>query len=283
MHIRATGFPPQAYFLVSAVFHYLGPSFAVLLFSRVDVLGVVWLRIASAAAVFAIWRRPWRVRAEVRPRQRATLVALGAVLAIMNTCFYLAISRVPLGTVGAIEFLGPIALAAAGARTHRNLVALGLAVAGVYCLTDVRIAGEPAGFALTFANSALFVLYIILGHCVAQDGGASGVDRLAAAMLIALVVVTPFTVAAAAPAFLHLTLLGAGVGVGICSSVIPYVCDQMAMARLPRATFALLLSLLPATATVVGMVVLHQIPMPIELAGVALVIVGVAVHREPGD
>ncbi|HLJ61511.1 MAG TPA: EamA family transporter [bacterium] len=281
--ITVTGLPPQAFFLVSAVFHYLGPSFAVLLFSRVDVLGVVWLRIASAAAVFAIWRRPWRVLAEVRPRQRVTLVALGTVLATMNTCFYLAINRVPLGTVGAIEFLGPIALAAAGARSHRNLIALGLAVAGVYCLTHVRIAGESVGFALTFANSALFVLYVILGHRVAQDGGASGVDRLAAAMLIALVVVTPFTIAAAAPAFLQLTLLGAGVGVGICSSVIPYVCDQMAMARLPRATFALLLSLLPATATVVGVVVLHQIPTPIELAGVALVIVGVAVHREPGD
>jgi inner membrane transporter RhtA len=280
---RTDAVPPQAFFLISAVFHYLGPSFAVLLFSRVEVLGVVWLRIASAAVVFAIWRRPWQIFSRVQPHQRATLVALGVVLAAMNTCFYLAIDRVPLGTVGAIEFLGPIGLAAMGSRTRRNLLALGLAIVGVYSLTDVRIAGQPVGFLFTFANSALFVLYIVLGHRLAQDGGASGVDRLGASMLIALVAVTPLTIGSATPAFRHLTLLGAGVGVGICSSVIPYVCDQLAMSRLPRATFALLLSLLPATATIVGILVLRQVPTTIELAGVSLVIVGVAVHRDPAD
>ncbi len=275
--------PPQAFFLISAVFHYLGPSFAVLLFSRVEVPGVVWLRIASAAMVFTIWRRPWQIFAQLRPHQRATLFALGVVLAAMNTCFYLAIDRVPLGTVGAIEFLGPIALAAMGTRTRRNLLALVLAMAGVYSLTDVRIAGQPAGFLFTFANSALFMLYIVLGHRLAQDGGASGVDRLGASMLVALAVVTPFTIGGAIPAFRHLTWLAAGVGVGISSSVIPYVCDQLAMSRLPRATFALLLSLLPATATIIGILVLRQVPATIELAGVCLVIAGVAVHRNPAD
>ena len=188
--------PPQAFFLVSAVFHYLGPSFAVLLFGRVAVLGVVWLRIASAAAVFAVWRRPWRVVSGASAPQRATLVALGVVLAAMNTCFYLAIDRVPLGTVGAIEFLGPIGLAAMGFRTRRNLAALALAVAGVYSLADVRIAGQLPGFLFAFANSGLFVLYIVLGHRLAQDGGAAGVDRLGAAMLIALAAVTPLTIGA---------------------------------------------------------------------------------------
>src|SRR5580765_4446279 len=114
-------------FLVSAVFHYLGPAFAVLLFARVDVLGVAWLRIASAALVFALWRRPWRLRGSWR-----LLVAWGAVLALMNACFYTAIDRLPLGTVAAIEFLPVIVLAAAGARTRRNAVALVVAVAGVY-------------------------------------------------------------------------------------------------------------------------------------------------------
>ncbi len=281
--IRATVLPPQAFFLISAVFHYLGPSFAVLLFSRVEVPGVVWLRIVSAATVFAIWRRPWQIVTRLRPHQRAALFVLGVVLAAMNTCFYLAIDRVPLGTVGAIEFLGPIGLAAAGARTRRNFLALGLALAGVYSLTDVRIAGQPVGFLFTFANSALFVLYIILGHRLAEDGGASGVDRLGASMLIALAVVTPFTIGSAIPAFRHPALLGAGIGVGISSSVIPYVCDQLAMARLPRATFALLLSLLPATATVIGILVLHQVPTAVELAGVSLVIAGVAVHKDSAD
>src|SRR3954454_21960787 len=121
--------PPQAYFVASAVFHYLGPSFAVLLFARVDVLGVAWLRIASAAAVFALWRRPWRAFAGQDWGKRRDLLALGAVLAAMNCTFYLAIARLPLGTVGAIEFLGTIALAVAGARSARNALALALAVA----------------------------------------------------------------------------------------------------------------------------------------------------------
>src|SRR6201993_3198316 len=104
--------PPQAYFAGSALFHYLGPAFAVLLFAHVEPLGVAWLRIASAAVVFAVCRRPWRYYRNLSPAARWNVLLLGSVLALMNTCFYLAIARLPLGTVGAIEFLGPIALAA---------------------------------------------------------------------------------------------------------------------------------------------------------------------------
>jgi inner membrane transporter RhtA len=264
--------PPHAYFVISAVFHYLGPSFAVLLFASVDVLGVAWLRIASAAIVFALWRRPWHALA------RRDVLALGAVLAVMNACFYTAIDRLPLGTVAAIEFLPVIALAAAGMRTSRNLVALAVAVAGVWLLTDVRLQGEPVGVAFAFANAGLFALYIVLAHRVAAAGG--GLDGLAAAMLVAAVVATPIGGWIAAPALGDPVALLAGVGVGISSSVIPYVCDQLAMARLPRATYALMVALLPATATVVGIVVLAQIPGPAEVAGVVLVVTGVGLHRD---
>jgi inner membrane transporter RhtA len=272
--------PPQAYFLVSAVFHYLGPAFAVLLFKHVAVLGVAWLRIGSAAGVFALWRRPARVFARSSGAQRRTLIALGVVLGLMNACFYLAISRLPLGTVGTIEFLGSLTLAAIGIRTRRNGVALVLALAGVFLLTRVRLAGEPLGFALAFANCALFMLYVVLGARIARDGGSEGIDRLSAAMVIALLTITPVGIAGAAPA--HPELLLAGIGVGVCSSVIPYVCDQLALARLPRATFALLLALLPASATVIGVLVLRQIPQTVEVAGVALVVVAVAIHQETG-
>ena len=94
--------PPQAFFLVSAVFHYLGPALAVLLFARVDVLGVAWLRIASAALVFAAWRRPWRLFSRLDGRRLRLLLTFGGVLAVMNTCFYLAVDRLPLSTVGSI-------------------------------------------------------------------------------------------------------------------------------------------------------------------------------------
>jgi inner membrane transporter RhtA len=278
-----TAVPPHAYFLLSALFHYLGPAFAVLLFGQVSVLGVAWLRIASAAAVFALWRRPWRLVGGWPRERRRLLLALGLVLAAMNACFYLAIARLPLGTVGAIEFLGPVALAALGARTRRNWLALALAIAGVWLLTDVRLAREPLGFAFAFANGALFVLYVVLGHRIAQDGGGEGIDRLGAAMLVALVAITPVGLGGVAPVLARPELVLAGVGVGVCSSVVPYVLDQLAMARLPRASFALLLALLPATATVVGLLVLRQRPHPAELAGIALVVAGVALHRSPGS
>ncbi len=275
--------PPHLYFVVSAVFHYLGPAFAVLLFARVDVLGVAWLRIVSAALVFALWRRPWRTFAGLDRSGRRLLIGWGAVLALMNACFYVAIDRLPLGTVAAIEFLPVIALAALGARSTRNLAALALAVPGVYLLTGVQFEGEPLGVALAFANALLFAIYIVLAHRVARHEAISGIDGLAASMLIAAVVVTPMGGWEVLPALGDPVALLAGVGVGICSSVIPYVSDQLAMRRLPRATYALMVSLLPATATVIGVAVLAQIPSLAELAGVGLVIAGVAIHRAPPE
>jgi inner membrane transporter RhtA len=268
--------PPEAYFVVSAIFHYLGPAFAVLLFARVDVLGVAWLRIASAAVIFALWRRPWR---SVRGAGRL-LLAWGAVLAAMNSCFYLAIDRLPLSTVAAIEFLPVIVLAAFGARTPRNLGALALAIPGVYLLTDVALEGDPLGVAFAFVNAALFAAYIVVSHRAAQNGSVPGIDLLGMAMIIAAVVATPIGVWGAAPAFLDPVALAAGVGVGVSSSVIPYVTDQLAMARMSRSTYALMVALLPAMATVIGVVVLAQLPSAVEALGVALVIAGVAVHRD---
>jgi inner membrane transporter RhtA len=283
--------PPASFFVISAIFHYLGPSFAVLLFAHVSVLGVAWLRIASAAVVFAVWRRPWRLLQRLTRRQRWVLLALGVVLAAMNSLFYLAIDRLPLSTVGAIEFLGIVILAAVGTRTRRNVLALVLAVGGVAALTNIRIVSEPLGFVFAFANCALFMLYVILGHKIANNKitntsddaertTLSGLDQLGAAMIIAALVATPFGIGGALPAFVHPSWLLWGIAVGLCSSVIPYVADQLAMARLPRATFALMLALLPATATVIGLVVLGQVPTLQDLLGIALVIVGVALHQD---
>jgi inner membrane transporter RhtA len=280
--------PPASFFLTSAVFHYLGPSLAALLFAHLAALGVAWLRIASAAVIFAVWRRPWRIYAAASPAQRVVYLGLGAVLAAMNSLFYLAIARLPLATVGAIEFLGTVILAAAGARDRRNALALLLAVGGVAVLTSVELAGQPLGLVFAFGNCAGFMLYVVLGHRIASTaaGGAdpagrllSGIDQLGLAMLIAAIAATPLGIVKAAPAFAHPGWLLWGAGVGVTSSVIPYVTDQLAMARLPRATFALMLALLPVTATALGLVVLGQVPTPRDLAGIALVIGGIAIHR----
>jgi inner membrane transporter RhtA len=288
---RIAALPPASFFVVSAIFHYLGPSFAVLLFAHLSVLGVAWLRIASAAVLFAAWRRPWRLIARWTGKQRWVLLALGVVLAAMNSLFYLAIDRLPLSTVGAIEFLGVVILAAVGTRTRRNLVALLLAVAGVAALTNIRIVYEPLGFVFAFANCGLFMIYVVLGHKIANtkinfgsndtaSTALSGIDQLGAAMLIAALVATPFGIGGAAPAFVHPSWLLWGIAVGLCSSVIPYVADQLAMARVRRSTFALMLAILPATATVIGLLVLGQVPTVQDLLGIALVIAGVALHQD---
>ncbi|MET0525852.1 MAG: EamA family transporter [Nocardioides sp.] len=277
---RTASVPPQLYFAVSAVFHYLGPAFAVLLFARVDVLGVAWLRIAVAALVFAWWRRPVRTWRGLDGDTRRLLAGWGVVLAAMNACFYLAIDRLPLGTVAAIEFVPVIGLAAFAARTPRNVAALALAAVGVYLLTAVVLVDDPVGVLLAAANAVLFCLYIVLGHRVASSGEVAGIDGLAIAMLIAGIVALPIGVGSALPACADPGARAAAAGGGISSSVIPYGCDPRALARLPRATYALMVSLLPATAVVIGAVVLRQVPTVREAVGVAMVVAAVAVHQQ---
>lgn len=275
----ARSVPPQAWFGVSAVFHYLGPSFAVLLFPAVGVLGVAWMRIAAAALIFAPWTRPWRTLRAANVRLRWLLIGLGACLAVMNSAFYLALDRLPMSTVAAMEFVGTIGVALYGLRTGRNFAALALAVAGVALLLRVTWAVEPVGVVWAVLNAALFVGYIVLGHAISQSGASAGVERLGAAMAVAFVFVMPIGFLQAVMALSSPVLVMAGLGVGICSSVVPYVCDQLAMSRLPRASFALMLALLPATATVVGIIVLAQMPSAQDVAGIALVMAGVALHR----
>lgn len=273
---------PEIYFIGSAIFHYLGPSFAVLLFAVADPFGVAWLRIVTAAAVFAVWRRPWQAWQAADRRERTTVLAWGVLLALMNTSFYLAIDLLPLGTVAAIEFLGPILIAALAVRRLRNLAALSLAILGVGLLSEVRFTGAPLGFAFAFINMALFAGYIVIAHRVSRHQHLDGIDGLAAAMIIAAIAGLPLGITDALPVFADPVILGAAIGVGISSSVIPYVFDQLAMRRMPRGTYALLSALLPATATVIGVLVLWQIPTVVEIAGVSLVIMAVATHEDRG-
>jgi inner membrane transporter RhtA len=271
---------PELFFVGSAIFHYLGPAFAVLLFVRVDPLGVAWLRILSAGIVLALWRRPWRAWAAAHSVERRRVLAWAAVLALMNASFYLAIDRLPLGTVAAIEFAGPIMLAAIALRSVRNLAALALAAGGVAALADVSLRGSPTGFAFAVVNMALFVGYIVIAHRVSRHEHLAGIDGLAVAMVVAAALAVPIGIVDAAPAFADPVALGAAIGVGITSSVFPYVLDQLAMRRLARSTYALMVALLPATATVIGVIILTQIPTIAEIIGVVLVVAAVTLHRD---
>lgn len=276
---RTAAAPPHLWFIVSAIFHYLGPSFAVLLFQYVDVLGVAWFRIASAAMIFAIWTKPWKTFHSANREMLILFWLLGACLALMNSTFYLAINRLPLSLVAAIEFIGTIAIALFGLRSIHNYIALLLATIGVFVLTGFHWASDPLGLTYAIVNGLLFMSYIVLGHRIARQGAGEGVGRLGAAMAAAFVVVMPIGFSQAVAALPHLPLILAGIGVGICSSVIPYVCDQLAMSRIPRNTFALMLALLPATATIVGAIVLGQIPTVKDTVGILFVMLGVAIHK----
>lgn len=283
---RATnGVPAPLLFVVGGASMYLGAAVAVDLFARVPPSAVAWLRLVGAALVLLAWRRPGR--AAWRGRRLLLSASFGLVTAGMNVAFYEAVARLPLGTAVAVEFAGPVTVAALGSRSARDRVALGAVTVGVVLIADVRLEGSALGVVLALAAAALWAGYIVLGTRVSRAGAGRGgagraVDDLAVGFTVAALVLSPLALAAG-PAFASPTLLGLGAGVGVASSVVPYVLDQVVLRRVGRGRFALLLALLPLTATAVGVVALGQVPTPLEAAGIAAVVAGVALRSRDPD
>lgn len=271
--------PAPLIFVLVAISQYAGAAIAVVLFDEIDPAGVAWLRVTFAAVILCAWRRPWRT---VRTREAIALAAaFGVVVAWMNTLFFLAIGELPLGTAVAIEFIGPVTVAALGSRRGRDLAALAVAVGGVYLLADVRWEGSPRGVAFILGAAAAWAGYIILGHRVASGG--VGIDSLALGMIAGSVAVAPVGATPGSAAFGSARLLGAAAAVAVLSTVITYALDQVLLTRLERHHFALLLAILPATATVVGLVALRQVPTGLEVTGIALVIVAIVLRAPPRE
>jgi inner membrane transporter RhtA len=194
----------------------------------------------------------------------------------MNLSFYLAIDRLPLGKSVVLEFIGPIAVAAALTRTRRNTIALVLAATGVAILSGVELGGEPLGILFIFCASAMWAAYIVVGRRVAAfDRGLSG---LGVGLLIGSVVIAPFGIPGSSTVLHHPNLLIQCAVVGALSSAIGYGIDQVVMRRIPTRRFAVLLALLPVTAMVVGFMALSQTPTPADMIGAAFVIVGVVIQ-----
>lgn len=252
---------------------YAGAAIAVDLFGHATPAGVAWLRCLGAAVVLLAWRRP--PRAAWRWRLLLACV-FGIVTAGMNVLFYEAIARLPLGTVVALEFAGPVVVAAAGSRTRRDVLALLLVVAGVVAIADVRLSGSALGVLFALAAAAAWAGYILIGKRVATDG--DGIDSLAIGFAAATVVLSPLAFGTgevwSSPRMLLL-----GVGVGVLSTVVPYALDQVVLRRLGQARFAVLLALLPVTAGVTGFLLLHQVPTLPEALGTLAVVAGVALRR----
>ena len=276
---RVRRLPAPALFVVGGVSMYLGAAIAVLLFAELPPATVAWLRLLGAAAVLLAWRRPGRE--SWRGRRFLLAAGFGLATALMNITFYEAIARLPLGTAVAIEFIGPVAVAALGSRGRRDVAALALAALGVLLIADVRWSGSPSGVLLALAAAAMWAGYIVLGKRVA--GGGSGIDDLAVGMTVAAVLLSPLALGAG-PVLGSPRLLLLAVGVGVLSSAVPYALDQVVLRRVGRARFALLLALLPATASLVGLLMLAQIPRWPEALGILAVVAAVSLRsREPDE
>ena len=274
---RVPAWSVPLFFVVGAVSQYVGAAVGVFLFETTDPAAVAWLRAAAAAVALLIWRRPWRTRWTRRMIMAAG--GFGIVTVAMNVAFFEAIARIPLGTAVAIEFLGPVAVAALGSRRARDLVAVVLAAGGVAACAGMQAGADAVGVGFALLAAALWAGYILLGKRVADAG--AGLDSLAVGMTVAAVVL-------AAPLLLgqlvddpsvfadpRTWLLGAAVGV--LSTAVPYGLDQVVLTRIGRARFALLLALLPATAAIVGAIALAQRPTIAEAVGIALVMAAVVV------
>lgn len=265
--------PAPAVFVVSGLTQYAGAAVAVGLFARLGAPDVGWWRIALAALVLVVWRRPWR-RSWTR-RDLAWSAVFGIVLAAMNIAFYVAIDHLPLGTAVAVEFCGPVAVAAVTGRAWRERLAIVVAGLGVVLLAGVTLeSGLPradvvVGLLAIFAAAACWAGYIVLGRRVARAG--AGVDGLAAGMLTGALVFAPFFVGSWGDVVVDPALLSLLLVVAVCSSVVPYGLEQVVLRKVTAATFAVLLALLPATAAVIGAVMLRQVPTWPELAGLVLV------------
>lgn len=266
---------PEALFVLSAVAQYTGATIATLLFDEVEPQTVAWLRVAGAAAALLVVSR-----GALRNWTRSQLVAAGVfgiATALMNTFFFMAIARTDLGKSVAIEFIGPIAVAAAMTRTSRNAFAVVLAAVGVVVLGGLEIADNAVGLLWILAASAMWAAYIVVGSRVAQIG--RGVAGLGIGLAMGAVVLTPFGAPGGGHVFGSARLLLGCLVVGVLSNAIGYGIDQHVLRRIPVRRFSVLLALLPVTAVAFGWIALDQAPSGLELGGIALVLVGVAIQE----
>jgi inner membrane transporter RhtA len=265
--------PAPLLFVIGGVSMYVGAAVAVWLFDELDPAAVAWLRQFGAAVVLLAWRRPGK--ASWRGKTFWLAAVFGLVTAGMNIAFYEAIHRLPLGTSVALEFVGPVLVAAFGSRTVRDIVALLFVVFGVALIADVRWSGSTLGVVFALSAALLWAGYIVLGKRVSTTG--LGVDGLAVGFAVATALLSPLALGTG-PVWTSPRLLVLGVGVGVLSTVVPYVLDQIVLRRTGQAAFALLLALLPVTATVIGLVVLRQVPSPPEAVGILAVVGGLALR-----
>ncbi len=252
------------------VFTQTGASFAKGLFPFVGAAGATTLRLTLAATVLLLVFRPWRQK--ITAQQWRAVLLYGAVMGAMNLFFYAALQTIPLGVAVALEFSGPLAVALAGSRKPLDFGWIMLAVAGLLALLPLRQGSGDIGLAgvgLALAAGACWAGYIIFGQ---RAGTGGGPHVTALGVSVAAVIALPFGIGTAGPALLDPAILPVALGVALLSSAIPYALDMVALPHMPARLFGILMSGQPALGALSGFVILHEALSPLQLAGIAAVI-----------
>ncbi|NGO70137.1 EamA family transporter [Streptomyces sp. SB3404] len=253
----------------SAVSLQSGSAVAALLFPRAGALGMVALRLIFSALLLLLVCRP-RLRGHGR-RDWTAVAGLGIALGTMNSLFYQAIDRIPLGAAVTLELLGPLVLSVVASRRAVSLLWAGLALGGIYLLGAGDFESlNLTGCAFALGAGAMWTAYILFS---ARTGARfPKADGLALAMAVAALVSAPLGVVSAGGALLDPVTLALGAAVAVLSSGLPYTLELFALRRLPAATFAVLMSLMPVAAAGAGFVVLGQSLGALQLVAIALVV-----------
>ncbi len=268
--------PPELLIIAGSLSVQCGGSLATILIRDFGPLPAVAMRIVFGALMLMAIRPP-RIRGIERSAVLSAL-ALGAVLAAMNSLFFVSLSRIPLGVAVTIEFWGPLAVAVLGSRRLLDLVWVLLAAAGIYVLAGGRLTADDAiGVIAAAASGLCWAIYIGVAGRVARywpDGRG-----LTLAMLVAVALIVPVTLGLSdvRPLLVAPAAIGGGIVIGLFNSAIPYSAELVALRRMSAATFGVLMSLEPAIATIVGFLVLGQILGGVEvlaIGGVALASAG---------
>ncbi|MFE7463738.1 DMT family transporter [Streptomyces sp. NPDC057499] len=266
---RRAALGPVALVVAGGLSVQFGSAVAVLLMPRAGALGVVTLRLAVAAVVMLIVCRP-KVRGYARA-DWGTVLAFGLAMGGMNTLFYQAVDRIPLGAAVTLEVLGPLVLSVVASRRPANVVWAGLALGGVALLSGGGLDGlDPVGAACALGAGAMWATYIVFSARTGRRFPQA--DGLALALVVAALVSLPLGVMEAGSKLLVPSTLGLGALVALLSSVLPYTLELMALRRLPAPTFAILMSLEPAIAATAGFLVLDQALSATDALAIALVI-----------
>lgn len=273
--------PAQFFIVGSALIQYVGAAIAIGLFAQMPPASVAWWRVLVAAIILLAWRRPWREKWS--RKDRVTSMVFGVFIISMNSTFYEAIARLPLGAAVSLEFLGPVLVAILRGRGPAPRIAALLAFAGVVSISglglDLDVPGVKAGIVWILLAATAWAGYIMVGQKLASK--RSAVSNLAASLgwgaLFSSVVLAPGGVGG----FTSVHVFGALVVVGVLSTVIPFSLEALAMSRVSAATFALFTAMLPATSTIVGAVMLRQVPTLGELGGLVLISIAVWIASSP--